>query len=63
MARQQVEWTPYMGAWSKGRVTSPTDTYTGDQAARWRFLQDQADRKKADRKKAGRERRRKGGRS
>lgn len=54
MAGQKVEWTPYMGPWSKGRITSGADTYTGEQAARWAFLQDQAERKKA--RKAARKR-------
>lgn len=57
MARQQVEWTPYVGAWSKGRITSPTGTYTGEQASRWAFLQDQAERRakrKAEKNSGGR---------
>lgn len=60
MAGQNVTWSPYsgsFGAWSKGRITSGAHTYTGEQAARWAFLQEQAERKKAARKARRRGRR------
>lgn len=53
MAGQQVEWTTFAGSfggWSRGRVTGQPDSLTGEQAVRWRFLQEQAERKKTDRK-------------
>jgi hypothetical protein len=60
MAGQNVTWTPYsgsFGAWSKATAPAASGTYTGEQAARWAFLQEQAEQKKAARKARRRGRR------
>ena len=60
MVGQNVSWAPYagsFGAWSKGRVVGATGTYTGEQAARWAFLQEQSEAKKVAKKARKRGRR------
>ncbi len=52
MARQPINWTPYAGwngAWQRAHIAAP-QTWTGEQASRLAFLQDQAERKAAKRK-------------